>query len=112
MNELNFLVFGVPISLDLDCAARHACAAEGMGGMVIAVEVDKPYSRIESVRSGVMTLSCWCRVSSVLRASFGVYTILKVLRSTRMSLMLLSVVSIPTSPLSLKCLQDRGCDIS
>ena len=52
MNELNFLVFGVPISLDLVCAARHACAAEGMGGMVIAVEVDKPYSRIESVRSG------------------------------------------------------------
>lgn len=72
--ELDFLIFGVPISLDLDYAARHARAVESMGGVVLAVEVDKPHSRIESIRSeGDATILLMQGVIGIEGKLLGVY---------------------------------------
>jgi len=72
--ELDLLIFGVPISLDLDYAAKHARAVESMGGIVLAVEVDKPHSRIESIRSeGDATLLLMQGVIGIEGKLLGVY---------------------------------------
>lgn len=50
--ELHCRVFGVPISLDLDIAARHARRYQSMGGIVVSVILDEPQRRIYPGRRG------------------------------------------------------------